>query len=142
VLELIIAALVGLAGYILTKISFDPASDLRRAIDETAHLLAYHAQTILTPMNRTNETSDAARDALRSNSAALTAKLDGIWFYCGVRLLFLGKLPDSKAISNAAVTLRGLSTQMHETEEEAIRSLDEIRNRVDKIRRLLKIELR
>ena len=141
-LEWFIAALVGLAGYILKKISLDPAADLRRVIDETAYLLAYHAPTILTPISRTNETSDAARDALRSNSAALTAKLDGIWFYGGVQLLFLGKLPDSKAISNAAVTLRGLSTHMHETGEEAIKSLDVIRNRVDKIQRLLKIEPR
>jgi hypothetical protein len=145
-LEGLIAALVVLGLYvlkqILSKLFFDPAADLRRVIDETAHLLAYHAPTIYTPIGRTKETSDAARDSLLSNSAALTAKLDAIRFYGAVRLLFLGKLPDSKSISEAAVTLRGLSTHMHETGEEAIRSLDVIHKRVDKIRRLLKIGTR
>ncbi|MCH8039693.1 MAG: hypothetical protein IH977_05030 [Nitrospinae bacterium] len=71
------------------------------------------------------------------SSCELIADLHAVPVYAVTRLLAFGALPCRKAIEDAAVQLRRLSTYVHETGEKANSSLDVIRKRVEQIEKLL-----
>jgi|SRR5579862_682914 len=124
-------------GQLLAKFFIEPLYELRKAVGGVRFNLAFHAPAILTPIGRSQEDSDKAREALMKSSCDLIADLHGIPAYGITRLLALGVLPSRKAIEDAAVQLRGLSTYVHETGEKANSSLDTIRKRIERIEKLL-----
>lgn len=124
-------------GQLLAKFFIEPLHELRKAVGEVRFNLAFHAPTIHTPIGRSQETSDKAREALMKSSCDLIADLHAIPIYGVTRLLAFGVLPRRKAIEDAAVQLRGLSTYVHETGEKANSSLDVIQKRVERIEKLL-----
>ncbi|MEA1946161.1 MAG: hypothetical protein U9N83_02520 [Thermodesulfobacteriota bacterium] len=127
-------------GQVLSKFFIDPLHDLLRTVGEVRFILAFHARTIHTPIGRSKEKSDKAQEALMNSSCELIAKLHAIPLYKSTRLLSFGVLPYKKAIEDAAVQLRGLSTYMHEEGKEAADSIKVINARVEKIERLLSIK--
>jgi hypothetical protein len=128
---------VYVAGQILSKFAIEPLYELRKAFGEVRFNLAFHAPTIHTPIGRSRESSDVARDALLKNSCDLIARLQAVPFYTVAHHISFGALPSRKAVESAAVQLRGLSTYVHEEGEKANSSLDVIRKRVAKIECLL-----
>ena len=137
-------ALGGLAiyviGQLLSKFAIEPIYELRKSMGEVRFNLAFHGPTIHTPIGRSKESSDAARDALLRNSSDLFAKLHAVPFYAVMRLPFSCVLPGRKSVEHAAVLLRGLSTYVHQEGEKADASLEDIRERVTKIESLLLME--
>jgi len=129
--------IVFVAGQVLSKFFIEPLHDLRKVVGEVRFNLAFHAPTIHTPIGRSKERSDKAQEALMKNSCELIADLHAIPLYGVTRLLSFGVLPRRKAIEDAAVQLRGLSTYVHETGDKAIDALDVIRRRVARIEKLL-----
>lgn len=132
--------LVYVIGQVLSKFFIGPLHDLRKAIGEVRFNLASHAPTIHTPIGRLKERSDKAREALMKSSCELIADLHAIPLYGVTRLLSFGVLPRRKAIEDAAVQLRGLSTHVHETGEKANNALDVIGKRVARIENLLNLK--
>ena len=132
--------IVYVCGQVLSKFFIDPLHDLRKSVGEVRFLLAFHARTIHTPFRRSKERSDKAQEALINSSCELIAKLHAIPLYKLTRLLSFGVLPCKKAIEDAAVQLRGLSTYMHEEGNEASDSIKVINARVEKIDRLLSLK--
>ena len=130
---------VFVAGQLLAKFFIEPLHELRKAVGEVRFNLAFHAPTIHTPIGRSQEASDKAREALMRSSCSLIAVLHAIPIYGVTRFFAFGVLPCRKSIESAAVQLRGLSTYVHETCEKANSSLDEIRKRVERIEKLLKL---
>jgi hypothetical protein len=128
---------VYVAGQLLSKFFIDPVQDLRKAIGEVRFNLAFHAPEIHTPIGRTEERSDRARDALMKSSCDLLAKLQAASLYDFWASMSRDVLPPRKAIEDAAVQLRGLSTYVHETGEKAHDALDVISKRVTRIEKLL-----
>lgn len=124
-------------GQLLAKFFVEPLHELRKSVGEVRFNLALHASTIHTPIGRSQEASEKAREALMNSSCNLIADLHAIPIYGVTRLLALGVLPCRKAIEDAAVQLRGLSTYVHETGEKANSSLDVIQKRVERIEKLL-----
>jgi len=137
VLGAVVAVAVYVAGQLLSKFFIEPVYELKKVLGEVRFSLAFHAPTIHTPIGRTLERSDAAYDAIMKNSSDIIAKLQAVPFYELTCFLALGALPTRKSLEEASVKLRGLSTYLHEIGDEAIRSIDEINKRVDKIERLL-----
>ena len=130
---------VYVAGQILSKFVIEPLYELRKSFGEVRFNLAFHAPTIHTPIGRSKESSDAAREALLKNSSDLIAKLQAVPFYTAARFLSFGALPSRKAVESAAVQLRGISTYIHEEGEKANVSLDVVRKRVAKVECLLRL---
>lgn len=128
---------VFIIGQLLAKFFIEPVHELRKTVGEVRFNLAFHAPTIHTPIGRSKEVSDKARDALLKNSCDLIADLHAIPGYWVTRFLAFGVLPCRKAIEDASVQLRGLSTYVHETGEKANPSLEVIQKRVDRIEKLL-----
>lgn len=124
-------------GQLLAKFFIEPLHELRKTVGEVRFNLAFHAPTIHTPIGRSKEASDQAREALMKNSCDLIADLHAIPGYRITRFLSFGVLPCRKAIEDAAVQLRGLSTYVHETHDKANSSLDVIQKRIDRIEKLL-----
>jgi hypothetical protein len=122
---------------LLSKTSFEPLYELRMAIREVRYNLAFYGTTIHTPAGRNKDASDKAKVALMKRSSDILAKSDAIFCYEKLRFLFL--LPSEQAIKDAADTLRGLSTHMHESESKSVTS-DTIRKRVRRIERLLNLK--
>ena len=131
---------VYVAGQIFSKFFIEPLHELRKAVGEVRFNLAFHASTIHTPIGRSKETSDIAKEALMKSSCDLIAKLHVIPLYGVTRLLSFGVLPSSKAVEGAAVQLRGLSTHVHEEGEKASTSIEVIAKRVAKIEKLLSLK--
>ena len=127
-------------GQLLVKFFIEPLHELRKAVGEVRFNLAFHAPTIHTPIERSKEASDQAREALMKSSCDLIADLHAIPGYRITRFLAFGVLPCRKAIEDAAVQLRGLSTYVHETGDKANSSLDVIRERVERIEKLLRLK--
>jgi len=140
--NIVLGALAGIvvyvAGQLLSKFFIEPLYELRKTVGEVRFILAFHAPTIHTPIGRSNESSDAASEALRKSSCDLIAKLHAIPFFEKTRILSFGALPSKKDVECAAVQLRGLSSYMHEEGEKAFTSIDVINKRVEKIERLLR----
>jgi hypothetical protein len=128
---------VYVVGQLLSRFIIDPVHELRKTIGEVRFNLAFHAATIHTPIGRSKETSDKAHEALMKSSCELIAKLQAIPCYGSLSSAFRQSLPPRKAIEDAAVQLRGLSTYVHEEGQEAYESIDVIRKRVEKIEKLL-----
>jgi len=128
---------VFVAGQLLSKFFIEPLHELRKAVGEVRFNLAFHAPTIHTPIGRSQEASDKAREALMKSSCDLIADLHAIPIYGVTRLLAFGVLPCRKSIEDAAVQLRGLSTYVQETGEKANSSLDVIQKRVERIEKML-----
>jgi hypothetical protein len=84
--------------------------------------LAFHAPTINTPIGRSKEQCDAARDALLTNSCDLLAKLHAVPIYFHRR-----------TVEDAAKNLLGLSTYIYETRENCDNSLEKTAMLVTKI---------
>lgn len=74
------------------------------------------------------------------SSCDLIADLHGIPMYDFTRLLAFGVLPCKKAIKDASVQLRGLSTYVHQTGDKAHSSLDVVEKRVKLIEKLLRLD--
>ncbi len=129
-------------GQLLSKFLIEPLHELRKAVGEVRLNLSFHAQTIHTPIGRSEESSKAAQEALLKNSCDLIARLHVVPLYAVTRFLSFGALPCGKAVSDAAVQLRGLSTYMFEKDEKANASLEDIQKRVTKIECLLRLESR
>lgn len=129
--------LVYVVGQVLSKFFIEPIYDLRKAAGEVRFNLAFYASTIHSPIGRTKERSDKAQEALMKSSCELIADLHAIPLYGVARLLSFGVLPRKKAIEDATVQLRGLSTYVHETGEIANFALGEIAKRVTQIEKLL-----
>jgi hypothetical protein len=123
-----------ICGQLLSKTFLDPVYELRKSIGEVRFTLAFHGPTIHTPAGRSKEASDKAKEALMKNSSDLLAKSHAILFYKRVRFLF--GLPALQNIEKAAVTLRGLSTYVHEPESKPDNS-EIIIKRVKYIEKLL-----
>ncbi len=136
----LLGILVYVIGQIISKFFIESLYELRKTIGEIRFNLLFHGPTILTPEARSKETSGAARDALLKNSSDLFAKLHAIPLYVVVPYISFGTLPSNKDIKDVAVQLRALSTYMHEKDDKAYKSLDEIRGRIAKIERLLRYE--
>ena len=132
--------LVYVSGQILSKFLIDPTHELKKAIGEVRFNLAFYAPTIHTPIARTPERSDKAYEALLKNSCELLAKVNAIPFYGLVSCISFGFLPSKKHILEAATQLRGLSTYVHETGDNAISHVEVIGNRVAKIEKWLNLE--
>ena len=125
---------------IASKSYLEPIYDLQKEITDVDVTLSEHQCTINTPISRMPESSDAAQKALMKNSSELHAKLNRIPHYPTSRIQFFGKIPPKESVEEAVATLRGLSTHMHETGDKAMKSLDQVRLRVQKIRRLLRLK--
>ena len=132
--------LVYVVGQVLSKFFIEPLHDLRKAVGEVRFNLAFYAPIIHTPIGRSRERSDKAQEALMKSSCELIADLHAIPLYEVTRLLSFGVLPRRKAIEDAAVQLRGLSTHVHETGEKANDALDVIAKRVARIEKLLDLK--
>lgn len=126
---------VYVAGQLLSKFFIEPMHELRKATGEVRFNLAFHAPTIHTPIGRSKETSDKAKEALMKSSCDLLSKLHAIPLYAVLSTCRL--FPSRKSIEDAAIQLRGLSTYVHEEGEKASESIAIIRKRVEKIERLL-----
>jgi len=126
-------------GQLLSKFFIDPLYELRKAIGQVRFNLSFHSPTISTPIGRSTEASDAARDALRQSSSDLIAKLESVPLYLAVRLLSFGTFPPRKDIEAAAVHLRALSTYVHEGGAKANEDLDHIHKRIEKIKQGLRL---
>jgi len=139
--KIVWGALGGIAvyaiGQIVSKLFIEPLYEIRKAVGEVRFNLGFYAATIHTPIARSKESSDKAQEALMKNSCELIAKLQGIPLFEVTRLLSFGVLPRRKAIEDAAVQLRGLSTYVHEAGPKAMDSLEVISKRVAKIEKLL-----
>jgi len=124
-------------GQLLAKFFIEPLHELRKAVGKVRFNLAFHAPAIHTPIARSKEASDKAREALLKSSCDLIADLHAIPAYGFTRLFAFRVLPSRKAIEDAAVQLRGLSTYVHETGKEANSAREVIQKRVERIERLL-----
>jgi hypothetical protein len=127
-------------GQLLSKFFIEPLYELRKVPGEVRFNLSFHAPTIHTPAARSPEASKAAGDALLRNSSDLIAKLHAVPFYSVTRFLTPCVLPRKKAVNDAAIQLRGLSTYMFETDEKANASISNVQDRVKKIERLLHLK--
>lgn len=132
--------LVYVTGQLLSKFLIEPTHELKKVIGQVRFNLAFHASTIHTPIARTQERSDKAYEVLLKSSCELLEKVNAIPFYGFVSRISFGFLPTKKCIQDAAVQLRGLSTYMHETGDEANSHIVVIRNRVAKIEKCLALE--
>jgi hypothetical protein len=129
--------IVYVVGQLLSKFLIEPVQDLRKTIGETRFNLAFYASEIHTPISRTPERSEEARDALTKSSCDLLAKLQVIPFHDRLASISRRNFPPRKSIEDAAVQLRGLSTYVHETGSKAADGLDTIAKRVERIETLL-----
>ena len=127
-------------GQLLSKFLIEPLHELRKVVGEVRFNLAFHAPTIHTPISRSDETSEAARQALMKSSCELIAKLHAVPGFTIVRHLSFGALPNRKDVEAAAVQLRGLSTYVHEKGEKANANIEIINKRVAKIESLLRLK--
>ncbi len=143
--KIVLGALFGVGVYVvgqlLSKFLIEPLHELRKVVGEVRFNLAFYAPTIHTPIGRTAEKSEAARSALIKNSCDLIAKLHTIPNYERTRFLAFGALPQKESVERAAVQLRGLSTYMHETADNANASMEVINKRVAAIMRLLYLKV-
>ena len=138
-LTIIWGAIGTLVGWLVYKFVIEPLHELRKVVGEVEANLAFHAPTIHTPIGRTKETSDKARDALLKCSSELFAKFHAVPLYEVTRWCLLGALPSGKDIERAAVQLRGLSTHVHDTGDRATDALEAIQKRVERIEAHLKL---
>ena len=106
----------------------EPLHELMRAVGKVRYNLAFHAPTIHTPIGRDEAKSTAARDALMASSAELIVTLHAVPGYgvlsiiCSVLercRLGRSRLPRAQNIEHAAKLLRGLSTYVHDTGDNA-----------------------
>lgn len=127
-------------GQLLSKFLIEPMHELKKTIGEVRFNLAFHAPTIHTPLARNTEQSQKAYEALMKSSCDLIARINAIPFYGCLSKHSQGFLPSRKAVMDAAVQLRGLSTYVHETDAKAYDSLETISKRVARIEENLGLE--
>ena len=130
---------VYVVGQVLSKFFIEPLYEFRKTLGEVRFNLAFHAAAIHTPTGRTSDTSNAAAEALMKNSCDLIAKLQAVPLYGLTRLISFGALPSRKAIEQASVQLRVLSTYTHETGDKANASIEAINKYITSIVRLLRL---
>lgn len=134
--------LVFVVGQLISKFFLDPAQELRRTVGRIRHDLSLHRATIHTPIGRSVDNCERAREALMRGSSALIADLHAIPAYTGLSLLSCEFLPPKKHIESAATDLRGLSTLIYPLgsggdPNKQDRHLEEIRARVSRLERAL-----
>lgn len=129
--------IVFVMGQLLSKFLIEPVHELRKAIGQVRFDLAYHAAVIHTPIGRTEDRSGAAKGALLTNSCGLIVAAQSIPAYAALRILFFGGFPSRKAVDEAAVQLRGLSTYVHDTGDKALEDIAVINARVARVEKLL-----
>jgi len=127
-------------GQLLSQFLIEPLHELRKVVGEVRFNLAFHAPTIHTPIGRSKETSEAARQALMKSSCELIAKLHAVPGFALFRHLSFGALPNRKDVEAAAVQLRGLSTYVHEEGAKANANIEVVNKRVAKIESLLRLK--
>jgi len=127
-------------GQLISKFLIEPLHELRKVVGEVRFNLGFHAPTIHTPIGRTKETSEAARQALMKSSCDLIAKLHAVPGFEVFRHLSFGVLPNRNDIEAAAIQLRGLSTYVHEEGEKANSNIEIVNKRVAKIESLLRLK--
>jgi hypothetical protein len=132
--------LVYVIGQLISKFLIEPTHELKKLIGEIRFNLAYHAPVIHTPLARTHERSDRASEALLKSSCDLLAKVNAIPFYGLISRISPGFLPSKKSIREAAKQLRGLSTNVHQTGDQASISVKTTSKRVEKIEACLNLE--
>jgi hypothetical protein len=125
--------IVFVVGQLLSKFLIEPVQELRKVIGEVRFTLSFHAPTILTPIARTPGASDKAHEALMKCSCDLLVRAEAIPFYRLVCWASLRFVPEKKKVADAAKSLRGLSTYMYETGENAHENLSEINGRINRI---------
>jgi len=125
---------------LIAKRFIEPINQLRECISNVQFTLSFFAQVIHTPISRNDAKSTETARALREQSARLQALLYLLPRWRLLRKAALLSLPSQENISEAAVQLRGLATYMHETGEAAADSVEQVNQRVDRIRRLLGFE--
>ena len=129
----LVGVFVFVAGQLIAKFVIEPVHELRKAIGETRFNLLFYAPAILTPIGRTRESADRARDALRKSSADLLIRSEAIPFYGLVSAISRGAVPQRHKVAEAATWLRGLSTHMHETGDEASSNIQQVAGDVQRI---------
>lgn len=127
------SVVVFVIGQLISKAIVEPIQELRRVIGETHVALAFHRAAIFTPAARSHDTSKAAHEALLKSSAELATRVHMIPAYGFFSGIFRRYLPRKAKILDAATTLRGLSTYVHETGPNAEMALESIRQRVTRI---------
>jgi len=132
--------LVYVVGQLLSKFFIEPMHELRKTIGDVRFNLAFHAPVIHTPIARNSERSEKAYEALMKSSCDLLARVNAIPFYGFLSKVSGGFLPSKKAIVEAAVQLRGLSTYVHETGAKANEALETIDKRVARIEKNLGLD--
>ena len=118
-------------GQLLSKFLIDPLYELKKEVGNIRFNLAFYAPVIHTPIGRTPEKSEAARQALMDNSCSLIAKLHAVPGYT-----IVGR-PNRKDMEQAARLLRGLSTYVHEDGDSAGGNIAAVNKFVCKIEKLL-----
>jgi hypothetical protein len=126
-------------GQLLSKFFLEPVHELRKSVGEVRFALAFHGPTIHTPIGRTEEKSEQARQAVLKCSSALIANLGAVPAYAVTRFLAFGALPKRESVEQAAIALRGLATYMHETGTEAAGHVPQVNTRVVRILGLLQL---
>ncbi|MCM0083276.1 hypothetical protein L4X63_16950 [Geomonas sp. Red32] len=140
ILGVISGIVVTIIGQLTAKFFIEPLHDLLKVIGEVRFHLSFHAPTIHTPIGRTKEASDAAKEALLKSSSDLLSKLHAIPAYVLTCFIPLHDLPAQKDVEAAAVHLRALSTHVHDTGPEALAALEQVRKRVELVERLLHLK--
>ena len=139
-LTAICGVIVYVIGQLISKFLLEPAFELLKAVREVRFVLSFHAPTIHTPGGRNASSSSDAKEAFMKCSSDLLSRLHAIPAYDALSQILPGTFPSTTNIENAAITLRGLSTHMHETGDRAENSLDAVNNRVEYIERLLNLK--
>jgi hypothetical protein len=125
---------------LISKFFIEPVYELRKAIGEVRYHLAFHRQTIHTPIGRTQENTKAAREALVKSSCELISKLHAVPGFFVCRYLTLCVLPNKADIEAAAIQLRSLSTYVYEEGDNIYANVENVNRRVAKIETLLRLK--
>lgn len=136
----IVAIVVYVVGQLISKFFIEPIYELRKSVGEVRFMLAFHGPTIHTPIGRTRENSEDARQAILRCSSALVANLGAVPAYQLTRFLACGALPKRESVEQAVVALRGLATYMHETGEKAAAHVEQVNAKVKRISHLLQLK--
>jgi hypothetical protein len=138
-LTIVGGVVVFVTGQLLGKFVIEPIHELRKVIGEVRFMLAFHAPTINTPSGRSDKTSESTYGALMKCSADLLVRAEAIPLHRFLSWASFRFVPDKRALADAAMNLRGLSTYIHERGEEANMNLNEIQRRIEIIEKKLRI---
>jgi hypothetical protein len=131
---------VFIIGQLISKFLIEPAYELRKIVGEVRFNLSYYRATIHTPIGRTKESSNDARNALMKSSCDIIARLHAVPVYPLTRTLTFFTLPKKYSLELAAVRLRGLSTYIYDEDEKAHANIEAVNSHVARIESLLRLK--